>query len=666
MTRIKMVLLHLSLAMGLSLSAFGQQDPKNVVLNPKNPLPGQKLEVTYNAKESSLGDSKDVKGVVYMFCNYEWVTKDLDLRFGAGGTWKGLLDVPSDCGFLAFKFKSHDKVDNNDNKAYAWMLQKADHSFMPGAYAAWGLMRSPEYGYSIPCYSEQDKSAVSDTVTYYWLNQEITRSPVSSAPMAVPLAQSLKKAHINGAEQRLKRIIAFLLKNETEENMLKASYIYRNLLELKQPADSLTELMITRYPKGSIARLNAYRAAVNNQKSMELMKQALIQFVKDFPESPADRKFNEDNRIAYSNVYQTIIIVDVVNKNYSSLKTYLQQLPIDASMNLFYKVIQIFHDRKDIPDQDLYPHAKLLVDHIENIKEIKPSYYYYLSPNEWKEEWDSLFAKNILITYVDILKNVGKNEEALSYAQLAQQVLQYTKADLNSNMVTLLNNKGDKKLLRDVLLKSLYNNQITPLMLDFLKRDYIAEHKSEAGFDAFLKLHKNPALAVNESQSLVESKREGVMPAWSMMDADGKLIDSKALKGKTYVLDFWASWCVPCKASFPGMKLAVEKYKNDPNVQFFFVDTEERSVNYKEAAKKYIKDNNYPFHILFDNKLKGKEINDEVFSRIAKAFTISGIPQKIFVDKNGNVQFISVGYKGSPSELADEISGMVERTKNMK
>jgi len=55
----------------------------------------------------------------------------------------------------------------------------------------------------------------------------------------------------------------------------------------------------------------------------------------------------------------------------------------------------------------------------------------------------------------------------------------------------------------------------------------------------------------------------------ALYDADGKLIGFKDLRGKTIVMDFWASWCVPCKASFPGMKMAVEKYKNDPGVEFF-------------------------------------------------------------------------------------------------
>ena len=142
-----------------------------------------------------------------------------------------------------------------------------------------------------------------------------------------------------------------------------------------------------------------------------------------------------------------------------------------------------------------------------------------------------------------------------------------------------------------------------------------------------------------------------------MKDATGKIVRSIDQKGKIIILDFWASWCAPCKASFAGMKLVVDKYKADPNVVFYFVDTQEHTDNYKEIVMRFIKEKGYDsFNVLFDNTIKGSKTNDE----LAKKYNIGPIPQKLVIDAKGNLRFVSVGYNGSPSELADEISIMIE------
>ena len=67
--------------------------------------------------------------------------------------------------------------------------------------------------------------------------------------------------------------------------------------------------------------------------------------------------------------------------------------------------------------------------------------------------------------------------------------------------------------------------------------------------------------------------------------------------------------------------------------------------------------------MLFDNKVDGGKLTEEVYNKICRAFSVSGVPQKLIIDKNGKLRFITIGYFGSASELADEMSTLVELAK---
>jgi thiol-disulfide isomerase/thioredoxin len=137
------------------------------------------------------------------------------------------------------------------------------------------------------------------------------------------------------------------------------------------------------------------------------------------------------------------------------------------------------------------------------------------------------------------------------------------------------------------------------------------------------------------------------------MDLDGKNVNISDLKNKVVVVDFWATWCGPCKASFPAMQKMVDKFKDNPEVKFIFVDTWERGENKRKDAADFLATHKYTFHVLQD-------VEDKVVSQ----FNVNGIPTKFVIDKNGTIRFKAVGFDGSDDKLISELSAMIELAKD--
>jgi thiol-disulfide isomerase/thioredoxin/outer membrane lipoprotein-sorting protein len=118
-------------------------------------------------------------------------------------------------------------------------------------------------------------------------------------------------------------------------------------------------------------------------------------------------------------------------------------------------------------------------------------------------------------------------------------------------------------------------------------------------------------------------------PAFALKTPDGSEVTLASLKGKIVLLDFWATWCGPCKMAMPGVQKLHEKYK-DKAVAVYGIDTFERGSG--EKAKKYMAEKKYTYGLLYSG--------DE----LAKKYGISGIPTFILIDKDGKILHLGVGY----------------------
>lgn len=147
-------------------------------------------------------------------------------------------------------------------------------------------------------------------------------------------------------------------------------------------------------------------------------------------------------------------------------------------------------------------------------------------------------------------------------------------------------------------------------------------------------------------------------PDFHLKDVNGKTVSLSDYKGKTLIIDFWATWCKPCLMSFPSIASVMDKYKDNPNVKFLFIDVREKGEDYPEKVKGFLKESGYPFDVVYDEKGA-----DGAMNKTLKSYTLApGIPEKFIIDGKGMMRFETWGINPDKSkeQLVNELINEIE------
>jgi len=150
--------------------------------------------------------------------------------------------------------------------------------------------------------------------------------------------------------------------------------------------------------------------------------------------------------------------------------------------------------------------------------------------------------------------------------------------------------------------------------------------------------------SVQAASALKNRKDRQAAPDFLLTDSRGSQVRLSDYKGKVVVLNFWATWCGPCKASFPKYQKLVERFPNDLAVLAVSVDDPETVTNEKILA--FARENHARFSILWDKD----------HSTGATYHVPAGLPSAFIIDRSGIVRHLRAGLD---PRIAAEVQSLV-------
>jgi peroxiredoxin len=134
-------------------------------------------------------------------------------------------------------------------------------------------------------------------------------------------------------------------------------------------------------------------------------------------------------------------------------------------------------------------------------------------------------------------------------------------------------------------------------------------------------------------------------PDFTLPARDGGEVRLSELKGQVVMINFWATWCGPCRQEMPLLQQIHAKYE-PLGFTMLGVNVEPDSA----AAQNWLKDMPVSFPIVFDRK-----------SEVSSSFGVEAMPSSVLIDREGRVRHVHRGYKpGDEAVYADLVRGLVK------
>ncbi len=625
----------LFVALGMvALQSFAQD---NFTYTPKQPKAGDEITIQYTQGGELAGIMKLPTAYALQYDSKGNKIIDIPLQ-REYGKLVGKIKTDTSASLLAFAFTIDDQFDKNNEDGFLIELYEGNQPKKSANANAAAFYT--QYG---PSYFGL-KSNPTKAITYYekaFADDSSSREKLLTSYLYAKRAADKEKGNA-AIQAEIEKLFKAGLK--AKEDYSKASSLY-NMLGFRQQSAFISKLRSEKFPSGSEVTPMALYEKFSGKKSLAEKGEVYQEIV-----AVADTVQNNDEYKALINYLQGNLL-----NGYATAKDWKGFTHMAAKITDKAALAQAYNGVawKMQESGDSLKYAEQLSSFATSYAKsewqkptgTKPN---MLTSKQWADSRKRNYA-TYADTYAMVLYKLGNAKKGLPYAKDAAIVIgEGRNTDYNNTYALLAEKALSSSKLVPELEQFVKAGHGSEKIKEILKAQYIKSKKSDGGFDEYLVALEKEAY----NSMLAELKKQIInkpASAFTLTDLDGKKVSLADYKGKVVILDFWATWCGPCVASFPGMKKMQEKFKDDPNVKFLFVDTWQTEENKEKNAKDFIAKNKYEsFHVLMDNE-------DKVVSQ----FEISGIPTKFIIGGDGNIKFKSVGFNGE-EHLYKELPAMIE------